>query len=135
MAQPFEVPLAVKPEDIDELGHVNNVVYLRWVQDAATAHWRALATTEEQDQWLWVVLRHEIDYLAQARPGDVLVARTWVGEARGARFDRFVEILRGTDGAVLARAKTTWALLDAGSRRLARVPKELAARFQNSSKI
>lgn len=130
MAKTYEVPLAVQPEDIDEQGHVNNVVYLRWVQDAATAHWLALTTPEEQAQWMWVVKRHEIDYASPALPGDVLVARTWLGKARGARFDRFVEILRGTDGALLATAKTTWALLDATAQRVARVPKELIERFQ-----
>ncbi|MCH8683756.1 acyl-CoA thioesterase [Pedomonas mirosovicensis] len=125
----YEVPLAVQPEDIDEQGHVNNVVYLRWVQEAATAHWLAWATPQEQDQWMWVVKRHEIEYVSPALPGDVLVARTWLGKARGARFDRFVEILRGTDGQLLAKAKTTWALLDAKIQRVARVPKDLIARF------
>ena len=56
----FELPLAIAPDDIDELGHVNNVVYLRWAQDVATAHWRAAATTEQQDGIAWVALRHEI---------------------------------------------------------------------------
>ena len=130
MMHTYEVPLAVQPEDIDEQGHVNNVVYLRWVQEAATAHWLAGATPEEQARWMWVVKRHEIDYISPALPGDVVVARTWPGKARGARFDRFVEILRGTDGQVLARAKTTWALIDAEAQRVVRVPKEIITRFQ-----
>ena len=131
MAQTYEVPLAVQPEDIDEQGHVNNVVYLRWVQEAATAHWMARATPEELVRWMWVVKRHEIDYISPALPGDVLVARTWLGEMRGARFDRYVEILRGTDNELLAKAKTTWVLLDAAAQRVARVPKDFVARFRD----
>lgn len=126
----FELPIEVVPADIDELGHVNNTVYLRWAQEVAVAHWRAFASLEDQQQWLWMVTRHEIDYLTSAVPGDKLIARTWVGEARGARFDRHVEILRPADNAVLARAKTTWAILDAQTRRLARIPKMLVVHFQ-----
>lgn len=131
MAQTYEVPLAVQPEDIDEQGRVNNVVYLRWVQEAATAHWLALATPEEQTRWMWVVKRHEIDYVAAALPGDVLIARTWLGEARGACFERFVEIIRGTDSKLLAKARTTWVLLDAGAQRVARIPQEFITRFRD----
>ena len=131
MAQTYEVPLAVQPEDIDEQGHVNNVVYLRWVQEAAAAHWTARATPEELVRWMWVVKRHEIDYIAPALPGDVLVARTWLGETRGARFDRFVEILRGTDNQLLAKAKTTWVILDAEAQRVVRVPPEFVSRFRD----
>lgn len=131
MAQTYEVPFAVQPEDIDEQGHVNNVVYLRWVQEAATTHWMDRSTPQEREQWMWVVKRHEIDYISPALPGDVLVARTWLGEARGARFDRFVEIMRGTDGQMLAKAKTTWVLLDAKAQRVARVPPEFITRFRD----
>lgn len=134
MAQTYEVPLAVQPEDIDEQGHVNNVVYLRWVQEAAAAHWMALATPEELMRWMWVVKRHEIDYISPAMPGDVLVARTWLGETRGARFDRFVEILRGTDNQLLAKAKTTWVILDAEAQRVVRVPPEFVARFRDEER-
>jgi len=74
--QAFELSLAIRPEDIDELNHVNNVVYLRWVQDVATAHWRVLATPAEQKEVAWVAVRHEIDYLRPAVPGDAIIART-----------------------------------------------------------
>ncbi|MGP8243941.1 MAG: acyl-CoA thioesterase [Bryobacteraceae bacterium] len=54
---PFELTIPVEPADIDALGHVNNVAYLRWVQDAAVAHWRAIASAEDQARLLWVVVR------------------------------------------------------------------------------
>jgi acyl-CoA thioester hydrolase len=97
-----------EPGDIDALGHVNNVVYLRWVQEAATAHWQAAAPAALQAELVWVVLRHEIDYARPAKPLDEIVARTWVGDATGTRFERFVDILRASDGVVLAHARTIW---------------------------
>ena len=90
----FELPITVREDDIDRLGHVNNVVYVRWVQEAATAHWRVLASEEERARLLWVVIRHEIDYKRPAMPGDAIVARTWVGEADGLAFERHTEIVR-----------------------------------------
>jgi len=99
--EPFEIAERVRPEDIDELGHVNNVHYLRWVQDAAVAHWKALAPEEDQARLLWVVLRHEIDYKHAAKAGDELIARTWVGESTRISFERLTEIRRAADGQVL----------------------------------
>ena len=125
----FELPLRVLPEDIDVRGHVNNIVYLRWVQEAATAHWNAGATEEQKDEYVWVVVRHEIDYLRPALPGDDLVARTHVGEAAGAKFDRHVEVWRASDNQLLARARSVWAALDARTGRPRRVGEELRMRF------
>ena len=82
----FELPIPIEPADIDELGHVNNVTYVRWVQDAAVAHWRARAPAADQARLFWVVLRHEIDYKQPARLGDVIIARTWVGAASRLKF-------------------------------------------------
>src|ERR1700758_4266160 len=94
---PFEMTVLVMPEDIDEQDHVNNTVYVRWVQEVATAHWRAIATPEAQSTIDWLVLRHEIDYKAPAILGDKIVLRTWVGQATRLRFERFTEIRRKSD--------------------------------------
>src|SRR5918996_795276 len=102
----FEMIVPVLPGDIDEQNHVNNVVYLRWVQDVATAHWRALASPESQAEVAWVALRHEIDYLRPAVLDDEVVVRTWVGAAEGLSFERHTEIARAADGRLLARART-----------------------------
>lgn len=128
MTQSFHHPLVIQAQDIDELGHVNNVVYLRWVQETATAHWRAVASAAMQDRWLWVVLRHEIDYRKAALPGDAVHGRTWVGKAQGVRFDRFVDIRR--DDEVLARARTVWCLIDSLNRRPHRIGVDIVELFQ-----
>jgi acyl-CoA thioester hydrolase len=113
MTSTFELPIAIGREDIDQLGHVNNVTYLRWVQDAAVAHWKAAAPAEDQAKLLWIVLRHEIDYLEAAYWGDEVIARTWVGAARGLRFERFTEFERTKDRRILAKARTVWCPIDA----------------------
>ena len=124
----FMQPYTPAPGDIDELGHVNNAVWVRWIQDMATSHWRAIAAPEHVEAYIWVVVRHEIDYLGNAGPGETVQAQTWVGEApRGARFDRHVEFHR--DGRLLVRAKTTWAIVDKASGKIRRVPPEVAAPF------
>ena len=121
--------VAVQPADIDGMGHVNNIVYLRWVQDVAVAHWRAAASAEDQRRLLWVVLRHEIDYKQAAKPGDRLVVRTWVGTATRIRFERHTEILRAADGVLLAKALTVWCPVDAATGRPSPVSPEVRAVF------
>ena len=125
----FEMELTATAEHIDELGHVNNAVWVRWMEQVAVAHWRSLADPAHQDAYFWVVVRHEIDYLRPAVAGDRLSARTWVGEApRGARFDRFVEFT-GADGKSCVRARTSWAILERATGRPVRVPAEVIAPF------
>ena len=126
---PFEKRITATKADVDELGHVNNAVWVRWIQDVATSHWRAVAAPAHVDAYVWVVVRHEIDYLRAVLPGETVTARTWVGEApKGARFDRHVEFV-GEDGKARVRAVTTWAILDKASGRPLRVPPEVAAPF------
>ena len=129
----FEYAIRVAPQDIDRLGHVNNVVYLRYAQDAAVAHWFAAAPPEHRETLVWVVRRHEIDYLKPAFRDEELLARTWVGEASGATFERFVEITRPVDAEVVVRVRTVWVALDATSQRPRRVPEALRRCFQDDS--
>src|SRR5947199_6399169 len=103
---PFEISVSVMPGDIDGQNHVNNTVYLRWVQEVATAHWQAISSSEAQESIGWVVLRHEIDYKAPACLGDDVVLRTWVGKATRLTFERFTEIRRSSDGQLLSTADT-----------------------------
>jgi acyl-CoA thioester hydrolase len=126
---PFELAIPVEPADIDELGHVNNVAYLRWVQDVAVAHWRAVAAVEDQSKLRWVVVRHEIDYKHPAYLGDGIVARTWVGTASRIRFERHTELLRAGDRRLLATARTLWCPIDAVTGRPASVGPDVRARF------
>lgn len=125
----FEMRFTAAPADIDELGHVNNAVWVRWIQDVATTHWAQTADPAHVEAYFWVVVRHEIDYLGNVREGETVTARTWIAEPpRGARFDRHVEFT-GPDGKVKVRAKTGWAIIDRASGRLVRVPKAVAAPF------
>jgi acyl-CoA thioester hydrolase len=110
-SNPFSIEIVALPADIDELNHVNNVVFVRWVQDVAAAHWMATSSDEQRACYSWMLLRHEIDYLGQAFLGDRLIGTTWVGEAKGATFERFVELKK--DGKVITKSRTVWALLDA----------------------
>ena len=126
---PYDVPIAIDDGDIDVLGHVNNVVYVRWVQDAAVAHWTALATTAEQAEVLWVVVRHEIDYRHPALRDDAITARTWVGAATRHTFERHTEIVRARDGRLLARALTLWCPISPQTGRPFQVSAGLRERF------
>jgi acyl-CoA thioester hydrolase len=119
----------VLPGDIDEQDHVNNTVYLRWVQDVATAHWRAVASPEAQQAIGWVVLRHEIDYKASGAVGDEVLLRTWVGKASRLTFERFTEIRRSRDGRLLSEARTLWCPINAQTGRPVRVSADVRAQF------
>jgi len=125
----FEIPITVQPADIDRQNHVNNTVYVRWIQEVATAHWEARAPAEVCDAIGWVVLRHEIDYKTPACLGDELVLRTWVGKATRATFERFVEVVRKNDRQLVAQARTLWVPINPETAKPTRVPPEVRARF------
>lgn len=125
----FELPITVQPEDIDQLGHVNNVVYLRWVQDAAVAHWHAAADPQDQQALFWVVVRHEIDYRRPAFLEEPISAVTWVGAVVDRNFERHTEIRRAADGKVLARARTLWCPMDRATGRPTTVSDGVRIRF------
>ena len=125
----FHIRFRAQDADIDELGHVNNAVWVQWIQEVALAHWYSVADPVLQDAYIWVVVRHEIDYLRAVVEGETVTGRTWVGEApKGARFDRHVKFV-GADGKVKVEAVTTWAIIDREAGRIIRVPKHLAALF------
>jgi acyl-CoA thioester hydrolase len=131
----FTLSITPTSADIDELGHVNNAVWVRWIQDVATAHWNDVASPDDVARWLWVVIRHEIDYLGNVGLGETVTVRTWISDPpNGARFDRNVEFTN-LDGKALVRSKTTWALIDRSNHRIARVPKELAALFTSNAML
>jgi acyl-CoA thioester hydrolase len=125
----YDLPIRIDSSDIDVHGHVNNVVYMRWVQEAATAHWRAAATAEQQTEVSWFVVRHEIDYRHAARMGDTIIARTWVGIANARTFERFTDILKQEDNRLLARARTLWCPIDPRSGKPVRVSNGIRKRF------
>ena len=118
------------PAHIDELGHVNNAVWVDWIQQIATAHWSAVASPAHQAAYIWVVTRHEIDYRGNVALGESVTAETFIPSApSGARFDRRT-LFRDSDGKVIVSAQTTWALLDRETGRLLRVREDVAAPFR-----
>ena len=131
MSRPvFEHRIVAPADAIDELGHVNNAVWVQWIQEVALAHWYSVAAPEHQDDYIWVVVRHEIDYFRAVLEGERITARTWAGEKpQGAKFDRHIEFT-GEDGKVRVRSRTDWAIIDKASGRPIRVPAEVVAPFR-----
>ena len=111
MKNAFTLTITVSPEDIDTLHHVNNLVYVKWMDKIATTHWDFLTKDNPLPQYIWVVVRHEIDYLKQATLGDEIVVKTWVGETKGITSVRFMEFYK--KDVLLVKAKTVWAMLHA----------------------
>ncbi|MDG1195479.1 MAG: thioesterase family protein [Polaribacter sp.] len=110
MENVFILTITVSAEDIDNLQHVNNLVYLKWMDKIATTHWTHLTKNNPLPQYVWVVMRHEIDYLKQASLGDEIIVKTWVGETKGITSIRFMEFYK--KNVLLVKAKTIWAMLD-----------------------
>ena len=120
---PFEIEMIVSEKDIDHLNHVNNVVYLQWVQDIATKHWNQLKEGHDTSNDVWVVIRHELDYSGQATLNDVIKIKTWVGETTGIKSIRHVAFYKGER--LLVKAKTFWCLVDAKTLRPRRITGEI----------
>lgn len=126
----FSHSFPVSAKDIDALGHVNNVAYVRWIQDVAVAHWFAVTTEQTREKYTWMLTRHEIDYKKQTFAGDEVTATTWVGEAKRITCERFTEITRGRD--LLCRARSVWCLIDRETSKPTRITIELREVFQMS---
>jgi len=129
MSSRFTMTFNALAEDIDIYGHVNNAVWVRWMEDVATAHWNLIAPREHQDAYAWFVTRHEIDYRGNIREGETCEATTEIGKApSGARFERRTTFRDGS-GKLLVSAVTNWAMIDRTTGRITRVPREVAAQF------
>lgn len=138
MSEPavFRRRRVVRDPDTDFLGHVNNLVWARWVIELGEAHARAAGFGSRRVRELggqWIVRRHELDYLAGARSGEEIVEETWLESMRGARSLRASRFVREADGTELVRARTEWAYVDAATLRPRRIPPALRAAFQVSA--
>jgi len=125
----YTYSLIVDENQIDTLNHVNNVHYIQWVQNAAQKHWDILSTTNLQDKYVWVVLRHEIDYMHPAELNDIINVSTWIGVSYGVKSERFVEFKK--EAKIVAKAKTIWCLLDKKTMKPARIPSEIMLILQS----
>ena len=124
----FTHSFRVSADVIDVQGHVNNVAYVKWIQNVAVAHWLSATTETEREKYAWVVLRHEIDYKKQAFETEELTAVTWVGKPTRISWERFTEIKRGED--LLVKARSVWCLIDRKTSKPTRITSELKELFQ-----
>ena len=125
MKNTFEYQFTVLPEHLDALQHVNNVVYVQWMQDIASQHWATYASPELNEKILWVARRHEIDYLSQSFLNDSLLMTTWTGAYSGVTWDRHYEIIRKSDNKKIITAKSVWVLLDRKTFKPRRIDEEV----------
>jgi acyl-CoA thioester hydrolase len=123
----FRHPVAIEPADIDHMGHVNNAVYLKWVQDAVIDYWRSVAPPDAVAGHLWVALKHEITYLKPTFLQDNVVAEVIAEKVEGARAFFRTVLRRGED--VLSEIQSCWCCLDAATQRPARLAREVVTRF------
>ena len=123
----FRHPVAIDPADIDDMGHVNNATYLKWVQEAVVDYWRSVAPPEAVAEHLWVALKHEITYLRPTFLQDVVVAEVIAEKVEGARAMFTTVLRRGED--VLSEIKSSWCCLDAVTKRPARLARDVVGRF------
>ena len=131
MSSEFTLPFTAGPEHIDMNGHVNNMVWLQWVQDIATAHWEAIAPQDQQSAYVWFVTRHEIDYRGNIVEGETVTARTFIPDPpQGARFLRCVDFTNAA-GKAIVQVRSTWVLIDKNSGRPLRITPEIAGPFQD----
>jgi len=127
----FRHPVAILPDDIDHMGHVNNAVYLKWVQEAVIDYWSSVAPPGAVAQHLWVALKHEITYLRPTFLQDNVVAGVIAEKVEGARAFLRTVLRRGDD--VLSEISSCWCCLDATSLRPARLAREIVGRFLTPS--
>ena len=123
----FQHSFKVKLQDIDDLNHVNNVVYLQWVQEVAYMHWDVLGTSAMKDAFVWMVLRHEIDYLNQAYVNDTITIYTWIDESEGVKSTRIVHMY--CEDKILTKSKTTFCLLDKETLKPKRISNDILELF------
>lgn len=129
----FEYQHCVVPNEIDGVGHVNNIEYMRWLQNAAVAHSTAQGWPPNAYHQLglgWVVRSHFIEYLLPAFVGDEIIVRTWIADMKRVTSLRRYELLRPADGKQLAVASTNWAFVDFATHQLRRVPLEVLNAFE-----
>jgi acyl-CoA thioester hydrolase len=130
MDNSFTVNIEINKEDIDNLNHVNNAVYVKWMDEVARKHWDYLTKDNPFNDYIWVVSRHEIDYKSEALFDDKIIAKTWVGETKGVTSERFIYFYKGE--VLIAKSKTIWVLLNANTFKPTRIREKVLNLLQPS---
>ncbi|WP_419211705.1 acyl-CoA thioesterase [Maribacter sp. X9] len=121
--------LLVAPDDLDDLNHVNNVRYVQWIQDISKEHWQTKASEQIQEEYIWVVLTHYIEYKSAAVLNDPITLETHIASSSGAKCTRIVEMVHSETKTLLVRSSTEWCLLHRNSLRPTRISDEIKAIF------
>lgn len=129
MPEIFEHHLTVPASAIDDMNHVNNVMYLQWVQEVAKKHWETKTDSAIRNTYVWVVLNHYIEYHHPAFEKDEIILQTWIDNHRGVKSERHTKILNKKTNKVLVSAKTTWCLLHKETLRPTRITDEISTLF------
>jgi len=124
----FSRKFFVNQSEIDEQNHVNNVAYVKWIQDVAVAHWLSATTEAQREKFTWIVVRHEIDYKNQAFENEEITVTTWVGDPTRISWERLTEITRGES--LLVKARSVWCLIDRETSKPTRITIELKELFE-----
>lgn len=132
MPQIYQYHITVPLHAVDINGHVNNLEYLKWMQEAAVSHSDIQGCTKAtiDAKATWVVRTHHVEYLRPAFAGDHLVVLTWVSDVRRVKSLRRYKIIRMDDAAVLVEGKTDWVFVDARTGRLRSIPPDVMAVFE-----
>jgi acyl-CoA thioester hydrolase len=126
---PFEMIIPVEAEHIDQLNHVGNLIYVKWIQEAAISHWTSAADEHLKTTIAFVIARHEIDYKYSAKLGDTAIVKTWVGKTRKHLFERYTTIYRQSDSRIFVEALSLWCPIDIKTLRPTRPTPELIAKW------
>jgi acyl-CoA thioester hydrolase len=125
----FIINIKVAPEHLDNVSHVNNVIYVQWMQDIASMHWDAFASDKLKQEVLWMIKRHVIDYHHQAFLNDELRIETWTGDYTNVTWKRHYEITRPVDNKKIITAASIWIPLDRKTQRPKRIDDEMVMMF------
>ena len=127
----YSYEFIVTPEVLDQNGHVNNVNYVQWMQDAAVRHYDSIGgiPLTQAIEATWVVRSHVIEYLRPAFAGDKIKVQTWVVNIRRVRSLRRYRFTRLSDGKLLVKGETDWVFVDAKTGAPRAVPEEIIKIF------
>ena len=124
----FTYSFTVPQSAIDEYGHVNNVIYVQWIQEAASRHGEAVGANLPENTG-WFIREHRIEYLASAFLGDEIEVHTWVAEWKRVRAQRRYEFIRKADGKVIVKGETQWVFVELTTGRPIQIPADMIALF------
>ena len=125
----LEKEIIVSTNDLDELNHVNNVIYIHWVQEIAKNHWKSLVSNEIIKNYYWVLLEHQIKYLHPALLDDKIRLKTYIEKTQGVKSSRIVEIYNANTNKLLVTSKTIWCLINAKTHKPNRIIDEIRHAF------